>query len=213
VIWTDAHATAGGPLVNLEGKVLGIACAGRWGEAIPADRARRVASDLAELGHVRRGYLGLMLGPADIDPLAARDGGTGLLVTGVTAGSPAAEAGLQIGDRIKAVDGQAVKDLGALSRAVEEAPVGKEFRLLVDRNGKRQEFSVKTRQRPDPLGGSALPMPLPRGVDRRLRPRDRLRGGAPLPRRRSEPLQSEPPAEKTPDPPQLAPGPTAAPGL
>jgi serine protease Do len=222
VLWTDAvisHANAGGPLVDLQGRVIGMNCprfdprpgAERFGQAIPADRARRVASDLAEFGHVRRGYLGLMVEPGSNDPLDGRGGAAGLLVTGVTPGSPAADAGIQPGDRIQAIDGQAVKGLAALSRAVDEAPVGKEFRLLVDRNGKQQEFSVKSRQRPDPAATSGAPRPLPGGADRRLRPRDRLRG-APLPPRRSGSLESEPAEEKTPAPPQPAPAPSTAPG-
>jgi serine protease Do len=211
VIWTDAVVSpvnAGGPLVNLDGKVLGISRAGRWGEAIPSDRARRIASDLAERGHVRRGYLGLIIGPLDLH------GGTQqLLITGVTPGSPAAEAGLQPGDRIVTVNGQPVNDLSVLSRMVEEAPVGQEFKLAVERDSKRRDVSVKTRERPDPGANPAGPiLPQPGRAERRLRPRDRLQAVPPLPPRRSAPLRSDPADEKkTPTPPEPAPRAAEAP--
>jgi serine protease Do len=151
-----AGENSGGPLVNLDGKVVGIGVArpeqpGRsagFGRVIPASIARKVAGDLAEFGRVRRGYLGLALeheGSADPRTWTAR-----LIVTGVSPGGPAADAGLQMGDRLLAVDGQPLSDLETLSRAVEEAPVGQEFVLRIERGGATREIPVKSRQRPEP---------------------------------------------------------------
>ncbi|MGC8644610.1 MAG: S1C family serine protease, partial [Isosphaeraceae bacterium] len=144
-IRTDAVlnlANAGGPLVDLDGKVVGINRAGLdpgsrqagFGFAIPAERARRFAADLADVGHVRHGYLGLIIGPDGGEPNGP-SAGQGLVVTGVNAGGPAEDAGIRVGDRIVGLNGGPIIGLEALSRAVDSAPVGQEFRLTVDRGG------------------------------------------------------------------------------
>jgi len=146
--------TAGGPLVNLDGQVVGISQVGGdfvGGEprdgfrtAIPETLVRKIAGDLHAEGRVRHAYLGVTLEPG------RRPGGT--VVTSVSPGSPAANAGLAPGDRIVSVDGRAVRDAQALSRAVEAAPVGKEMTLVIERKGKKFEAKARTRTRPDAMG-------------------------------------------------------------
>jgi serine protease Do len=205
-IRTDAVITAvntGGPLINLDGKVVGInqARTGPWGRAdgfgyaIPSALARRVASELAEFGRVRRGYLGLVLGPEGPETRDPRTRSTALMVNGITPGSPAAEAGFRLGDRIVALDGRPITGLEALSRAVEDAPVGQEFTVTVERGGERREIKVQTRQRPEPPGVSRRPLgPNPPGMGRRIRPRDGSRGSwiRPTPSRQPEPTPRQP---------------------
>ena len=93
---TDAvigSAGSGGPLIDLEGRIVGINRArldprgwpDGFGLAIPAERARRCVSDLAEFGQVRRGYLGLMIAPGGGLDLTGQ--ASGLVVTGVTRGA------------------------------------------------------------------------------------------------------------------------------
>jgi S1-C subfamily serine protease len=164
-IQTDAVVTAetaGGPLVNLDGQVVGISQLGGdfvgaglrdgFRTAIPEALVRKVAGDLRADGRVRHAYLGVTL-----EPGRRRDG---TVVTSVEPGSPAAEVGLAPGDRIVAVDGRPVRDAQALSRAVEAAPAGKELTLVVDRQGKRFEAKARTRPRPGPLDrGPIEPVP------------------------------------------------------
>jgi S1-C subfamily serine protease len=197
-------STVGGPLINLAGQVVGInrvspgtgMPADGFSHAIPAEWARRVASDLVEHGSVRRGYLGLTLGPGEAAP---GDAFSGLIVTGIAPSSPAAEAGFRVGDRIVALDGRPVSELEGLARAVEAAPVGQEFRIAVERGGKRVELAVRSRPRPEAFGAvpapGILPGSGPRLPDRRLRPRQRPRDLAPQPEtpRRDRPLESEGP--------------------
>jgi serine protease Do len=207
---TDAvigSAGSGGPLVNLEGRIVGINRArldprgwpDGFGLAIPAERARRCVSDLAEFGRVRRGYLGLMIAPAGGLSLDPTGQAAGLVVTGLSAGSPAAEADLRVGDRIVSLDGHPITNREQFSRAVDEAPIGQEFRLTIERAGKRQDVIVATRQRPqgplNPVG------PLDRSGARSLRP---------VPPRRGAPvLRSEGPDDRAPrqPAPALAPAP------
>jgi S1-C subfamily serine protease len=227
-IRTDAVISplnTGGPLINLEGKVVGINHArgeprgwsDGFGHAISSAVARRVASDLAEFGRVKRGYLGLVIEPEAPGALDPRIRTQGLVVTGITPGSPAAEAGFQLGDRIVALDGRPMTQLEALSQAVEDAPVGREFTLTVERGGKRQEIKVQTRQRPEPPGVSGRsPGSTPPGMGRRIRPREGARGGwvrPALPRQpgaarsdRSEDRSPGPPAPPAPGQPDQAPG-------
>ena len=97
-----------------------------------------------------------MLGPDPFLGLDPRIRAAGLVVTGVTPGGPAADAGFRPGDRILMLDGQPITDPDALSQAVEQAPVGREFRITLDRGGKRQELTVKSGPRPEPR---AAPVP------------------------------------------------------
>jgi S1-C subfamily serine protease len=104
---------AGGALMNTEGHLIGITTAAvirGLGVVIPTDIAWRTAATLIEHGGVRRGYLGIA-GQAARLPEAQRqqdDRNAGLLVIGVTHGSPAAAAGLLVGDLILDFDGAAV---------------------------------------------------------------------------------------------------------
>jgi serine protease Do len=156
-IQTDALVTAetaGGPLVNLEGQVVGISRLGGdfvgagprdgFRTAIPETLVRKIAGDLHADGRVRHAYLGVTLEPG------RRPGGT--VVTSVAPGSPAADAGLAPGDRIVSVDGRAVRDARALSRAVESAPAGKDLTLVVERQGRKFEAKARPRPLPDAPG-------------------------------------------------------------
>jgi serine protease Do len=210
---TDAvvgSAGSGGPLIDLEGKIVGINRAridprgwpDGFGLAIPADRARRCVSDLAEYGRVRRGYLGVMISPAGGLGLDPRGQGSGLVVTGLTAASPAAEAGLRVGDKIVSLDDHPITNRDEFSRAVDEAPIGQEFRLTIERSGKRQDVVVATRQRPEvpivPAGPFGY---LPPGLMPGGRPRDRsaARSLRPIPPRQGAPvLRSEGPDDQPP---------------
>ena len=188
--------------MNLDGKVVGIAIAradlpGRpreFGHAVPASMARKIASDLADLGRVRRGYLGLRIDREETaDP---QSGGGRLFIAGVMPGGPAVAAGFQMGDRIEALDGRPVADVETFSRAIMDAPVGQEFKVTIERGGVTREIRVKSRQLPGPGSAPADSRPVRPGTPRRAPARDRARGErprqAPAPPRQSAPLRSEP---------------------
>jgi len=210
---TDAKigsAGSGGPLVDLEGRVIGInevrLDPRGWPTSvrvIPIDLARRCASDLAEFGQARRGYLGLVVEPRGIEGVNSAAGGAGLAVTGLSPDGPAALAGLRVGDVIVALDGQPIVELRALSRTVDESPVGREFRLTIERQDKRVEIVVASCPRPVAQGLSGNePNPPVRRPQLRLRPPARPGGRSP------RPVPSEPPERVPEAAPAAPPAPT-----
>ena len=161
LIQTDAAinpGNSGGPLVNLKGEIVGINTAMKTtgggyegvGFAVPASRARRVASDLAEFGRVRRAYLGVTIRP--VDPATAeRFGPLGAaMITSVSPASPAAEAGLLSGDVILQVDGKPVEGPGPLQALIEVARVGEPLTLSISRSGMAQVVEIPVRPASQP---------------------------------------------------------------
>jgi serine protease Do len=158
---TDAAinpGNSGGPLVNLEGKVVGVNSAIKSntggfqgiGLAISANMAKTIMDQLLRDGLVHRGYLGVQVGA--LEPEVAERLGvanrTGLLVSKVTEGTPAAKAGLKDGDILVAVAGKPVKDTRELQRAVAEMPLGKPVELSVLRDGTKKAISVVIEEQP-----------------------------------------------------------------
>jgi S1-C subfamily serine protease len=153
-IQTDAmidRGSSGGPLVDLQGRVLGINSRGQGrgiGFTIPIDVVREVMEQL-EQGGIERGFLGITLQPLDRD-LADYFGlpdTTGVVVNGVLDGSPAAAAGLQPGDIITHFGGAAVEaekdeDLGSFQRLVAAVEPGKQAALMLVRAGERREATI-----------------------------------------------------------------------
>ena len=163
LIQTDASinpGNSGGPLLNLYGEVVGVNSAGAGsasgiGFAIAMDGARLVIDELIESGQVVRGFLGI--GPATITRSLARQFdlpvSQGILVTQMTAGGPAASAGLRLGDTLLAINEDAVPDAGALSRVLAQYGPGDEVVVRYIRPGgdnQPQETRIRLGRRPDP---------------------------------------------------------------
>jgi serine protease Do len=114
------------------------------GFAIPTNMVKPVVTQLADSGHVTRGWLGVSI--QRITPELAASFGLpdthGTLVSGVSDGSPAAQAGLRRGDVILKWDGHDVARWSDLPRAVAETPVGRQVPLEVLRDGKRISLNV-----------------------------------------------------------------------
>ena len=145
--------SSGGPLIDLDGCVVGINVAIKTltggyegvGFAVPSSRARRVAADLAEFGKVRRAYLGVGTEPIDPDVL----GRTGVVVASIAAGSPAEHAGLTLGDVILKVGKHPATTPGAVRLAVEFAPIGEPLELAVLRDGTAMNLAAKPSAAPE----------------------------------------------------------------
>jgi serine protease Do len=160
---TDAAVNpgnSGGPLINMEGKIIGIntAIVGQAYQgisfAVPSNAARDVYEQL-KAGHpVVRGYLGVNLLPVTPD-LARRLGLKtlkGAIVTGVAPSSPAAKAGLKPQDVVIAWDDRPVEDDTLLRLLVARTKVGTTVPATILRNGEEMKLDVTVAQRPTQLG-------------------------------------------------------------
>ena len=151
---TDAAinpGNSGGPLLNLRGEVVALNTAiasssggsEGIGFAIPINMARKVATQLIQHGHLRRGYLGVTLDP---DFRAARTSERqllrGALVKNVRHGSPAENANLQRGDIIVEFDGRSVENDDHLVAQVGLTPIGREIPMIIFRDGRRYRTDV-----------------------------------------------------------------------
>jgi S1-C subfamily serine protease len=145
---TDAAinpGSSGGPLVNLDGEVIGIntAIASPSGSntgvafSIPINLAKKVAGQLLDKGSVTRGYLGVQMAPGFESADAIKLGlskAQGALVDGVHPDTPAATAGLRKNDVILELDGQPIRNENHFINKVSAAPPGQSIRLRVWRN-------------------------------------------------------------------------------
>jgi S1-C subfamily serine protease len=143
---------AGGPLVDVRGRALGMNTAGVLRGAdltVPTPALQRAVGELLAHGKVRRGYLGVGVQPVRLpDALHAAAGAQrGLLVLSVEPGSPAAAAGLLQGDVIVELDGRAVADPRELSAALQDA-FGRALGAKIVRAGAVQAITVTPGERP-----------------------------------------------------------------
>jgi serine protease Do len=155
-IQTDAAinpGNSGGPLVDLNGRAIGINSAIRsntgyysgYGFAIPINLAKRVADDLIRYGAVRRPKLGVQV--SDVTSADAEvyrlERPMGAEVVGIEAGSAAERAGIQLGDVIVGVDGKPIEDSGELTELLARRQPGEKVTLDVVRYGKRLRISAE----------------------------------------------------------------------
>jgi serine protease Do len=155
---TDAainFGNSGGPMVNLSGEVVGIATAINWGAenvgfAVPASTLSKVLPALQAEGRVRRGYLGVNVENLDFRAQEAfgLQSAEGALVVQVNEDTPAADAGLEHGDVILAVDGRKVTTTRDLIDYVSDRPPGTQVTLDVLRGGGRRSLRVTVAERP-----------------------------------------------------------------
>jgi S1-C subfamily serine protease len=143
---------AGGPLIDADGAVIGMNTRTLLrGEdlAVPTATLRRVVAELAAHGGVRRGYLGVGAYPAQLPPALAQLVGRdrGALVASVEDGSPAATAGVIVGDLLVEVAGAPVVDPDSLRLALGDRP-GETVALTVLRGGARLALSATLGSRP-----------------------------------------------------------------
>lgn len=171
-IQTDAainQGNSGGPLVDLEGRVVGIntAIASRDGGSngigfsIPIDMAHIVMGQLIANGVVERGWLGVVMGEVSRDLAASFDyrGTDGVLIDDLDPSGPAAEAGLRAGDIVSALDGKPVRDMAAFRNRVAQAGPGARIELSLWRNGTTASATVRLAKLPSRFGGQRTKRP------------------------------------------------------
>jgi serine protease Do len=158
MIQTDASinpGNSGGPLVNAEGKVIGVNSAifsrsggsQGLGFAIPINRALRIAEQLRTGGQVRRPWVGLDIGPAESETRIGRRHGAA--IARVAPGSPAERARLQAGQQILAVQGRPVKSPLDWEAELFNVSPGQTLRLTVrDKGGEQREVALAVEDLP-----------------------------------------------------------------
>jgi S1-C subfamily serine protease len=154
LVQTDASinpGNSGGPLLDAEGRVVGINTAIiPWargiGFAVPAHTAGWIASVLIRAGEVRRPFLGIAARGEDLDPALVKDAGLtrGVRVLEVVEGSPAQAAGLAKDDLLLGANGSPVQTLDDLQRVMVLAPPA-EITLDVWRGAGRRRLAIRPR--------------------------------------------------------------------
>jgi putative serine protease PepD len=154
VVQTDAPinpGNSGGVLADRQGRVIGINSAIRSGGpssgnigigfAVPIDIAARSAESIVQGRPVQTGFLGV--GAAD-----STSGRAGALIENVRPDSPAAQAGLQAGDLVVEIDGQAVRGYADLVGRIRDHKPGDEVTLKVVRGGQERTVTATLAERP-----------------------------------------------------------------
>jgi S1-C subfamily serine protease len=146
---------SGGPLVNAEGKVLGLNTNGFGrGRAvtIPVATINRVVDELLEKGYITRPYLGIAMQPVAL-PEALRGklkspAAAGLMVLHVEPGGPAEKAGIVLGDVIVELQGKPALDPEHIQDLLASAKVNDKVVTTVIRGGAPLELSITLGERP-----------------------------------------------------------------
>ncbi len=166
LIQTDAAinpGNSGGPLMNLRGELIGIntAAPGQTtsgfqpsgiGFAIAINEARPIIDQLLREGRVIRPYLGIV--PVTVTPAVRAQLGLstdrGVIITGVSQGSPAAQAGLEPGDVIIRIDDTPIENTADLRNALGAHKVGDEVQVTIVRGTQQGQVPVRLGESPAP---------------------------------------------------------------
>ncbi|MEO0456523.1 MAG: HhoA/HhoB/HtrA family serine endopeptidase [Cyanobacteria bacterium P01_A01_bin.114] len=153
-IQTDAAinpGNSGGPLLNEQGEVIGmntaiIGGAQGLGFAIPIKAAQELADELIATGRVDHAYLGIQMRTltAELRQQLNQDprsnlriqADQGVVILGLVRNSPAVQAGLQPGDVIVRMNGQAILDAEQVQSIVQGTEIGEPIELEIDRDGR-----------------------------------------------------------------------------
>lgn len=155
---TDAAISpgnSGGPLVSLEGKVIGInsravGLGSNLGFAVPVDLVKQVVKQILDKGSVTRSTVGVRLQELrELEEHFGVDMKRGVLVAAVEPSSPAQKAGLKAGDLILSLDGKDLsarfsEELPVIYELFAQLPVDSKHVLAVLRQGKEQKIEVVT---------------------------------------------------------------------
>lgn len=170
-IQTDAAinpGNSGGPLLNDRGQVIGMNTAIRanaqgLGFAIPIETAKRIADQLFATGEVQHPFLGIQMVELSAEMVERineeqqlnlkleNDDEPGVLIVGIMPNSPAQAAGLEVGDVIRAIEGDPVDSPPDVQARVEASRIGDNLSLEIHRDGRDQTIAIKPAAMPTDL--------------------------------------------------------------
>ncbi|WOE40628.1 trypsin-like peptidase domain-containing protein [Acinetobacter chinensis] len=170
-IQTDAAinpGNSGGALIDVAGNLIGVNTAifsqsgGSLGIgfAIPAKICQQVLNSILKDGRVVRGWLGISLLPVQQEDILGPKQ-NGVVVADVLKNGPAAQAGLQRGDKIIQVDNEVITSASHLINYVALQAPGSQIKILAERNGKAITFDVAVAERKAQTSDSQF-IPLPK---------------------------------------------------
>jgi len=149
VIQTDAAlnpGNSGGPLLDLEGKVIGIniarASAENIGFSIPINSIKSVYESFKEVGEIQRPFLGIEYRYNSFEASLYNNIPAGAVILNVVSGTPADKAGVEIRDVIVKIDGEEVTEENSLAKLIAQKKVGDVALLEVVRDGKEIELKA-----------------------------------------------------------------------
>ena len=146
---------SGAAVVNHSGELIGLATPAllrHSAVAVPLPTVHRILDELLKTGRIREGYLGVGMQPIPI-PANLREKVTlasdsGLIVLNVVSGSPADEAGVQLGDILVALAGKPIADVDELQAALRGENVGRSLQALFIRGGETVTTQIAVAERP-----------------------------------------------------------------
>lgn len=161
LIQTDASiniGNSGGPMIDMEGKVVGVnfamlAPGGNTvgiGFAVPSALVKNVVEALRKKGHASYGWLGVNVQDVseEIALSVGLPGKKGAMVVSVIDGGPAKKAGLKEGDVILEIGKQELESVDKLPRLVGEMPIGQKTKIVLWREGRRQSLTLVIEELP-----------------------------------------------------------------
>ncbi len=168
-IQTDAAinpGNSGGPLFNFNGEVIGVNTAiiagGQGiGFAIPINIAKNVIAQLRDRGKVVRGWIGVyvqQITPEIAESIKLQDP-KGALVSDLSPGGPAEEAGVERGDIIVEFNGNAIENMSELPKTVANYAPGTKTHLKVLRNGEPKTLDITLGELPEEVAQSSRKLP------------------------------------------------------
>jgi len=163
MIQTDAAlnpGNSGGPLINIEGEVIGVNTATIRGAqglcfAISINTAKEIASQLIRFGKVKRAYLGLVLQQIDLVPklrtIHSIPNRRGLFITRVEPGSPAEKGGILSGDILISFNDTLLESSDTLFKQLKEDRIGQFQFITLIRNNTKLEIRVTPGEKKDKI--------------------------------------------------------------
>jgi S1-C subfamily serine protease len=146
---------SGGPAIDDQGRVLGIntSALSRFAAVvIPASTVHRVTAELETKGRIGRGYLGVGMAPVILPPAVRESlklsGEASIMVMAVEPASPAAQAGVMLGDIFVAFDAKPLLGLRDVQAYLGQEYIGKPLKASIIRGGKMVEATITVGERP-----------------------------------------------------------------
>jgi S1-C subfamily serine protease len=156
IVITDARLNpgySGGPLVDVEGKMIGLNAAyvSSRGIAIRASKVRNISDQLAKDGAIKIAYLGIVTDeislPSEVGAQLEPSQEEGLIILSVEKNTAAKNAGLLMGDIIVRLDDQPITNIHVLRRQLlKQDVIGKSVKLTIIRGEKKIELSITPRE-------------------------------------------------------------------